>query len=138
MFSPGVSQMMEEFHSSNQELGILVVSIYVLGLALGPIVLAPMSEQYGRLVIYHSCMAIFLVFTIACAVSKTLTQLIVFRFFAGCSGSAPIAMGGGTVSDVFPPQARGAAMSIWAVGPLLGPVVGPVAGGFLVCIPLKL
>lgn len=130
--------MMEEFHSSNQELGILVVSIYVLGLALGPIVLAPISEQYGRLVIYHLCMAIFLVFTIACAVSKTLTQLIVFRFFAGCSGSAPIAMGGGTVSDVFLPQARGAAMSIWAVGPLLGPVIGPVAGGFLVCIPLKL
>lgn len=112
---------MEEFHSSNQELGILVVSIYVLGLALGPLVLAPMSEQYGRLIIYHSCMALFLVFTIACAVSKSLTQLILFRFFAGCSGSAPIAMGGGTVFDVFPPQARpcryGLSVLCWA--PLL-------------------
>lgn len=123
---------MEEFHSTNQELGILVISIYVLRLAIGPLILAPMSEQYGRLVVYHTCMIIFLAFTIACAVSKTLTQLVIFRFFAGCSGSASIAMGGGTVSDIFPSQARGTAMSIWAVGPLLGPVVGPVAGGFLV------
>lgn len=102
------------------------------GLAIGPLILAHMSEQYGRLVVYHTCMIIFLAFTIACAVGKTLTQLTIFRFFAGCSGSAPLAMDGGTVFDAFRPQARGAAMSIWAVGPLLGPVVGPVAGGFLV------
>ena len=44
MFAPGVPQMMEEFHSTNLELASFVVSIYVLGYAFGPLVVAPISE----------------------------------------------------------------------------------------------
>jgi MFS family permease len=49
MFAPGVPELMQEFHSTNIELGTLVVSIYVMGFAFGPMVLAPMSELYGRM-----------------------------------------------------------------------------------------
>lgn len=43
MFAPGVPQLMGEFDSSNSVLASLVVSIYILGNAFGPIVLAPLS-----------------------------------------------------------------------------------------------
>ena len=43
MFAPGVPQLMREFHSSNSVLTSLVVSIYILGNAFGPIVLAPLA-----------------------------------------------------------------------------------------------
>ena len=43
MFAPGVPQLMSEFDSSNSVLASLVVSIYILGNAFGPIVLAPLS-----------------------------------------------------------------------------------------------
>ena len=43
MFAPGVPQLMREFDSSNSVLASLVVSIYILGNAFGPIVLAPLS-----------------------------------------------------------------------------------------------
>ena len=43
MFAPGVPQLMNEFDSSNSVLASLVVSIYILGNAFGPIVLAPLS-----------------------------------------------------------------------------------------------
>lgn len=49
MFAPGVPNLMEEFRSTNIELGSFVVSIYVLGFAFGPMVLAPLSELYGRM-----------------------------------------------------------------------------------------
>lgn len=47
------------------------------------------------------------VFNIACSRAQTTTQMLVFRFFAGLGGSAPLAIGGGTISDLFPPEQRG-------------------------------
>lgn len=49
MFAPGVPQVMEEFGSHDDLLADFVVSVYVLGFALGPMFLAPMSELFGRL-----------------------------------------------------------------------------------------
>ena len=122
---------MADFHTTNATIGTLTVTIYLLGFALGPLMVAPLSELYGRLIIYHVCNGLFLVFTIACAVSTNVGMFLAFRFITGCAGSAPLTIGGGTVSDVIPQEKRGAAMAIFAVGPLLGPVIGPVMGGFI-------
>lgn len=129
MFAPGVSQLMDEFNNTNELLAGFVVSIYVLGLAFGPLVLAPLSEVYGRLIVYSTCNILYVIFTLACAVSTNISMLIVFRFLAGCS--APLSIGGGTVADLFPVEQRGLALSFYTLGPILGPAVGPVAGGFL-------
>jgi multidrug resistance protein len=131
MFAPGVSQVMDEFNNHNELLESLVVSIYVLGLAFGPLVVAPASEVYGRWICYTICNILYVVFTVACAVSTDLTMLIVFRFLAGCMGSCPLAVGGGTIADLFAIDRRGAALSLYILGPVCGPAVGPVAGGFL-------
>lgn len=131
MFAPGVPDVIQEFHTRSQSLATFVVSVYILGFAMGPIVIAPLSEMYGRVPVYNACNVAFVAFTVACAVAPSMNSLIVFRFFAGCFGIAPITNGGGTIADMMPPEKRGAAMSIWAIGPLLGPVIGPVCGGFL-------
>lgn len=122
---------MADFHSTSATIGTLTVTIYLFGFAIGPMVIAPLSELYGRLIIYHICNGLFFVFTIACGVSSNVGMLLAFRFLAGCAGSAPLTIGGGTVSDVIPQEKRGAAMALFAVGPLLGPVIGPVIGGFI-------
>ena len=43
MFAPGVPQLMEEFESTDSVLASLVVSIYILGNAFAPMLLAPLS-----------------------------------------------------------------------------------------------
>jgi multidrug resistance protein len=131
MFAPGVEGVLIEFHSTSITLASFVVSIYVLGYCIGPLFVAPLSEMYGRAPVYHVSNVLYLIFTVACAVSTSLPMLIVFRFFAGAVGSTPISIGGGTFGDLFRVEERGAAISIWAMGPLLGPVIGPIAGGFL-------
>jgi multidrug resistance protein len=131
MFAPAITQVMAEFHNPNYLLGTLVVSIYVLGIALGPLLLAPLSEVYGRWILYTACSILYTVFTLACAVSTSLPMLIVFRFLAGCMGANSLSVGGGTISDLFPVDQRGLAVSLYTLGPILGPAVGPVAGGFL-------
>lgn len=97
----------------------------------GPLVLAPMSELYGRAIIYHVGNVLFILFTVGCALSTNMGMLIAFRFLAGLVGAGPITIGGGTIADLTTIQQRGTAMSIWSLGPLLGPSIGPIAGGFL-------
>ncbi|KAL4747223.1 major facilitator superfamily domain-containing protein, partial [Aspergillus terricola var. indicus] len=131
MFAPGIQSVMTEFHSSDTMLASFVVSVFVLGYVVGPFVIAPLSELYGRVPLYHACNVLFLVFTVACAVAQTLPQLIVFRLFAGVAGVCPITIGSGTIADMTPQEKRAGIMAVWALGPILGPVAGPVAGGFL-------
>ncbi|KAK4446922.1 efflux pump rade [Podospora aff. communis PSN243] len=131
MFAPGIPQVLSDFDTHNPSLATFVVSVYVLGLAAGPLVLAPMSELYGRVVIYHVGNVLFIIFTVACALSTNMNMLVAFRFMCGLVGAGPIAIGGGTIADLTTLKERGTAMSVWSLGPLLGPSIGPVAGGFL-------
>lgn len=116
MFAPGVPDLMKEFNSTNTELGAFVVSVYVLGFAFGPMFLAPLSEIYGRLPIYHVCNISFMVFNIACALATNLNMLIGFRFLAGIFGSAPLTNGGGSITDIVRQEKRGRAMSFFVIG----------------------
>lgn len=116
MFAPGVPQVLKDFSSTNQLLATFVVSVYLLGFAFGPLLVAPLSEIYGRRWMYFGSNVLFIIFTIACAVSSNLNMLVGFRFLAGCVGSTPVTIGGGTIADVMPIQKRGGAMAIYAMG----------------------
>ncbi|RDL38947.1 uncharacterized protein BP5553_03287 [Venustampulla echinocandica] len=131
MFAPGAGRLMADFHQTSSTIGTLTVSIFLLGLALGPLVISPFSELYGRLYVYHVSVAAYIAFILACAWSEDITSFLVFRFLAGCAGSSPLTISGGTVADVIPVEQRGMSMAMMAIGPILGPVVGPVAGGFV-------
>lgn len=132
MFTPGVADIQKEFGSDSTMMASFLVSIYVLGYVVGPFLIAPLSELYGRIPLYHTCNIFLLIFTIACAVSQSLPQLLVFRLLAGIAGVCPLTIGSGTVADMVYKEKRAGVMAIWAMGPYMGPVVGPVAGGFLV------
>ncbi|KFY95121.1 hypothetical protein V500_02905 [Pseudogymnoascus sp. VKM F-4518 (FW-2643)] len=131
MFAPGIPQVMEEFGSTSNTLATFLVSIFVLGFAFGPLLMAPMSEIYGRLPVYNICNVLFVIFTILSAAATNMGMLLAVRFLAGVAGVAVITCGGGSISDMMPPEKRGRAMAIWSVGPILGPMIGPVVGGFL-------
>ncbi|KAI5364045.1 Putative major facilitator superfamily, MFS transporter superfamily [Septoria linicola] len=131
MFAPGVPDVLREFQTSAATIAELVVSIYILGFAVGPLIISPCSEMYGRHPVYVVCNIFFIIFTIACAVASSITQLIVFRFVAGCFGVCPVTLGGASIADLVAQDKRGASMALFGMGPLLGPVIGPIAGAYL-------
>lgn len=132
MFAPGVIQLVKDFQITSTILSSFVVSVYLLGYCIGPLIIAPLSEIYGRRIIYNVCNLLYVIFTIACAVAPEIGSLIVFRFLAGCAGSSPLTLGAGSIADMYIQEHRGSAMSAWALGPIIGPVVGPVGVSFKV------
>ncbi|KAI9162807.1 MFS transporter prlG [Paramyrothecium foliicola] len=131
MFVPGAQQLMDDFGIADATVTTMAVSVYVLGLALGPLVFAPLSELYGRLPIYALTSGIFLAFIVGCALATSLAQFIAFRFISGSAAAASLALSGGTLADVIPREKRGKWMAMIILGPMLGPTLGPIAGGFV-------
>ncbi|KAK5942689.1 hypothetical protein PMZ80_005255 [Knufia obscura] len=107
------------------------ISLFVLGFALGPLLWAPLSEMYGRQIIFFITFGCFTAFMGGATADSTLATLLVMRFFGGSFGSSPFTNAGGVIADIFSANERGAAMGIFALMPSLGPTTGPFISGFL-------
>ncbi|KAL7932455.1 major facilitator superfamily domain-containing protein [Trichoderma chlorosporum] len=122
--------LMEEFDTS-QTVTTLGVTTYLLGLAIGSLALAPMSELYGRQRVYLLCFSVWAILTIPCAIGPSLTTVITVRFLGGLFGAAMLSNAPGTVVDITKPEYLSLGMSVYCVAPLNGPVLGPLIGGFV-------
>ncbi|KAK7748967.1 hypothetical protein SLS53_000992 [Cytospora paraplurivora] len=127
MTAPALNSIGKELDITSEFEKQLSLSIFVLG----PLLLGPLSELYGRVIVLQLANLFYLFFNLGCGLCHTKAQLIIFRFLAGFGGSAPLAIGGGVLSDLFTAEERGKAMGAYSLAPLLGPAVGPIAGAFI-------
>lgn len=154
MCAPGINQLVHDFGIGSSTVSTLAVTLYVLGLGIGPMIISPLSEVYGRLPVYHTANIVFVAFLIGNALSRNVAQFMVFRLLSGFAGGTPMALGGGSIADVTNLKTRAGAMGLFSLGPLTGPVswhipnfahlsmteslnepspqvLGPVIGGFV-------
>lgn len=121
----------ETFGVSLEVIILASVTVFVVGFGVGPCVFAPLSEEYGRFVIYHATLFPALIFIVPCGAAKNIGTLLVCRLIDGILFSAPMTLIGGSLSDIWEAKDRGAAMAIFSAAPFLGPVLGPLFGGLL-------
>jgi multidrug resistance protein len=122
---------MQHFGTTDETLGAFMTTIYLLGYASGPLIIAPLSELYGRAIMLRCCTLLFVIFNVACAVANSFGSLVVYRLLAGIAGSCPGTLGASSIADMIVREKRGAAMSAYVMGPVLGPTIGPIIGGYL-------
>ncbi|KAJ5353529.1 hypothetical protein N7541_006093 [Penicillium brevicompactum] len=130
MYTMTYAQITKEFQISNI-VATLGLSFFIWGLGFGPLLLAPLSEFYGRRPIYIFSLAMFLVWLIPCAVARNIETLLIGRLFSGLAGSAFLSVAGGTVADLFPRHELAAPMMVYTASPFIGPEIGPLVGGFI-------
>lgn len=128
--APVAPQIMAEFDEESGSYLTLLVSIWELGEIVGPLIVAPLSELYGRRYIYHAGTILFIIFSAACALSTDIQSLVAFRFFNGMA-VVSVVLNPSIVGDLFRVEQRGSAMAMVGLAPMLGPVVGPIIGGYL-------
>jgi DHA1 family multidrug resistance protein-like MFS transporter len=130
IFSVNIRVVQEKF---NVELvtATLGVALFVLGFVFGPIVFGPMSEALGRKPPLFLGFVLFAIFQIPVALAQNITTICVGRFLGGFFASAPLAVVGGALADLWDPIPRAYAICVFAAGGFAGPVAGPIAGGFI-------
>ncbi|KAF9698028.1 hypothetical protein EKO04_004127 [Ascochyta lentis] len=129
IYTPALADVMADFDISRTT-ALIGITLYTLGLAFGPVISAPLSERYGRKIVYILSSPVFMLFTLGAGFSKSFASLVICRFFAGLSGSPALAVGAGSNADIFPPQKRARITAVFLMAPFAGPSLGPVVGGF--------
>lgn len=130
MCAPATTHILLEFHSTNKLQSTLLISIWELGEVLGPLLIAPLSETYGRLPTYHASNTAFILLTICAAKSNSMGMLIAMRFLLGMSVASTV-INPCIVGDMFGEEERGKAMSAIGMIPFIAPCLGPTIGGFI-------
>ncbi len=89
------------------------------------------ADVLGRKRFLLICIAGFVTASALCGISQGLAEIILFRLLQGVFGAALVPLSQAIMADAYPPQQRGRAMAIWAMGVMVGPVLGPTLGGWL-------
>lgn len=99
IYTPAIDSIMREMRVSST-VAILPYSLYVLGLAFGPIIGSPCSESFGRRAVYLTSIPVFALFTLGSGFSTDIASLCISRFFAGVFGSPGLSIGSATIADI--------------------------------------
>lgn len=110
---------------------LLGLSLYALGLALNPIVGAPISETRGRKAVYIITLPLFLLFTAGAGLSRNVESFNILRFLSSTFGSPALALGAGTIADIWDMEHGGGLATVLITSTFfLGPSLGPLIGGY--------
>ncbi|KAH8666809.1 major facilitator superfamily transporter [Xylariales sp. PMI_506] len=109
----------------NKSATVLLVTIWELGEAAGPLLIAPLSEIYGRYPVMNVCNVGFVAATLLALVSRSSAMFIAARALTGLAVASNV-LGPAIVGDMFAAEQRGGAMSLISLAPLVGGAVGPL------------
>ena len=109
----------------------LVISAYMLSLAVGQIVYGPLSDRFGRRPVLIAGLLLYAAASIAAAVAPNLGTLIVARMLQAFGGCAGLTLGRAVIHDTsHGPDAVARLASINSFI-LLSPAVAPILGQWL-------
>lgn len=116
---------------ANQEEITWVLTAYVVASAM----MIPLTGFLTRRIGYRRLLLInitgFLISSLLCGASTSLTSMVIFRLLQGGFGAALIPLSQAILRQTFSLEEQGKAMAIWGIGIMAAPVLGPTLGGFI-------
>ena len=123
--------MLQDLEASLSE-GMWVTSAYLLAYAVPLLITGRMGDRFGQKNLYMIGMGIFTAASLWCGLAADVQSLIAARVVQGLGASLMTPQTMSLITLMFPPNARGVAMSIWGATAGIASLVGPILGGVLV------
>ena len=128
MYLPALPELPADL-SSTATSAQLTLSACIVGLGVGQLIAGPLSDRLGRRGPLLVGVAIFVVASAVCAITTSMTLLIVVRLVQGAAGAAGIVIGRAVIADLFTGKVAAAYFSTLAAINGLAPILAPVIGG---------
>ncbi|MGC7559897.1 MFS transporter [Pasteurella sp. PK-2025] len=125
---PAISHSLNE---SPLDMQLAIIS-YALSVALFIPLSGWLADKHGTLRMFQLAIGVFVVGSIACAVSNTLTMLVLSRIVQGFGGALMMPVARLAIIRTVPKQHLLSVWNLMAMAGLLGPILGPILGGWLV------
>src|ERR1700761_5147337 len=90
-----------------------------------------LANVIGRKRFYMICVALFTLSSLLCAVSTSLTMMLMARVLQGIGGGGMAPTEQSMFADTFPPEKRAQAFALYGLTVVSAPAIGPVLGGWL-------
>ena len=104
----------------------LGLSLFILGFAIAPLLLAPLSEVYGRSPVYITSIFLFWAFVLPQAIAKNIETILVTKFISGFFASTGSTMVGGSIADIWETKDRGPYMNVFVMLAFTATFLGPM------------
>ena len=111
---------------------VWVTSAYLLGYAVVLLVAGRLGDRFGSKNLYLIGLVVFTFASMWCGLSSSAATLIAARVVQGVGAGILTPQTLSMITQIFPRQRRGAAMSVWGATAGVASLVGPLAGGALV------
>ena len=105
-----------------------IITTYFIGLGIGSLLYGPLSDRFGRKPVMGTCLSLFLVATLCCAMAGSFTLLLIGRFAAGFFAAASRVIAVGIVRDRFQGDRMARVMSLIFLVFMVVPVLAPSFG----------
>ena len=109
----------------------LTVSSYLIGFAVGQVIYGPVSDRHGRRPVLLAAVTLYLISTLVCAATPSVTPLIGARFLQGIGGSGSIVLARAVVRDLYSGVQVARELSLMGSISAFAPIVAPMIGGVL-------
>ncbi|MEN8190493.1 MAG: MFS transporter, partial [Thermodesulfobacteriota bacterium] len=130
MINVALPELMRTFHATLPQTEWVVI-IYLLTITVTLLLWGNLADRFSRGKIYLYGMLGFALGSIGCAISPTLSVLILFRFFQALGASMMMSSGPALIKVVFPEKDLGMALGMVGIATSSGLMSGPVVSGFL-------
>ncbi|MCQ1948694.1 multidrug effflux MFS transporter [Arthrobacter sp. zg-Y859] len=131
MYLPAFPHMAHDLNTSATGIQ-LTMTAFLVGLALGQLVIGPLSDGIGRRRPLLIGSFVALLATVLCAVAPNVEILATARFLQGLGGAAGIVLARAIVSDTSRGAAAAKLLGVLTMISVIAPVVGPLAGGAII------
>lgn len=110
----------------------LLVSLALVAIALGNLVIAPLSDRFGRRPVIMAGLWLFVAGSVAAAFAPSLPLLVAARVLQAFGAGAAMAVARAAIMDFFGPDRTAGALATTATAVLVVPMFAPTLGGFAV------
>ncbi len=104
---------------------------YLLGYVAAMPLIGRMSDVWGHRSLYVACMLLFMVGSVAAALTTSITWLVAARIFQAVGAGALVPISIAIVGDLFPSEKRAVPLGILGASAEAGGVIGPLWGGLI-------
>lgn len=111
--------------------GQLIISVYLIALALSQLGCAPVADHYGRRPVLLAGIALFMAGTAACALAGDLAVMLAGRAVQAAGAAASLVTARAMATDGAPPGGAAAPLAVLASVTLISPAIAPAVGGAL-------
>ncbi|MEU9338949.1 multidrug effflux MFS transporter [Streptomyces sp. NPDC048290] len=128
MYLPALPEVTDALHAPAATVQ-LTLTACLAGMALGQLVVGPMSDRWGRRRPLLAGLAVYVLATALCALAPNVETLVAFRLIQGLAGAAGIVIARAVVRDLYDGVAMARFFSTLMLISGVAPIVAPLIGG---------